>query len=216
ALAGSAFSLAVPASTFTDIDKDDVLSYSARRADGAALPTWLRFDATTRTFSGTPAATDAGLLQVRLIASDLAGAAADDVFSISVTGNRIFDFTVDGLWPRCQDDGEDERRRKNGKDRGHGDDDETLPSHRKNAGSPGKPGTGDDVSVEGKNRTNGAYIGGAGSDTVNGTSGADALLLDDDLSARPAGTKGPRIVSIETINMGAGDDVVDLTSTRYT
>jgi hypothetical protein len=42
---------------------------------------------------------------------------------------------------------------------------------------------------------------------LHGTTGADALLLDDG--------SAPRLVSIETIRMGAGDDVVDLTSKRY-
>mgnify|MGYP006338592891 CR=1 FL=1 len=36
----------------------------------------------------------------------------------------------------------------------------------------------------------------------------DALFLDDSLSATPG--SGPRISGIETINAGAGNDVVDL------
>jgi VCBS repeat-containing protein len=96
------------------------------------------------------------------------------------------------------------------------DDDEDCISERTNLGSPGKPGTGDQVDLAGRNRTFGVYLGGAGSDALNGTSGSDALLLDDDASPRPAGTGGPRLVSIEAINMGEGDDVVDLTSTRFT
>ncbi|HYR34752.1 MAG TPA: VCBS domain-containing protein [Burkholderiales bacterium] len=185
---GAAFSLAVPANTFTDIDQGDTLSYGARTADGSALPSWLAFDPASRTFSGTPGAADAGTLQVRLTATDLGGASADDMFAIAIEGasdERTFNFQVDGVWPACDDDAD-----------------------RRNVGSPGKPGTGKEVSIAGKNRTDGIYVGGAGSDTLNGTSGADALLLDD-------GAK-PRLVSIETINMGDGDDVVDLTSKRYT
>ena len=45
AVVGSAFSLALPANTFTDIDAGDVLTYSATQADGSALPAWLTFDA---------------------------------------------------------------------------------------------------------------------------------------------------------------------------
>ena len=43
--------------------------------------------------------------------------------------------------------------------------------------------------------------------------GADAILLDDTRSG--AQQSGPRLSGIEIINAGAGDDVVDLTSTRY-
>ncbi len=57
------------------------------------------------------------------------------------------------------------------------------------------------------------FNGGAGIDTLVGTSGADAILLDDTRSG--AQQSGPRLSGIEIINAGAGDDVVDLTSTRY-
>src|SRR6185437_7543790 len=57
---GQALSLDVPAGTFTDIDRNDALSYSATLADGSALPSWLTFDAATQHFGGTPAAGSAG------------------------------------------------------------------------------------------------------------------------------------------------------------
>ncbi len=47
---------------------------------------------------------------------------------------------------------------------------------------------------------------GAGTDTLLGTSGDDAILLDDG---------SQRIKNIEIIDAGAGDDVVDLTSNTY-
>ncbi|MDR9764427.1 putative Ig domain-containing protein, partial [Rhizobium redzepovicii] len=56
ATVGSAFSFAVPTTTFTDVDSGETLTYSATAADGTALPAWLSFNATTRTFSGTPTA----------------------------------------------------------------------------------------------------------------------------------------------------------------
>ena len=58
AIVGSAFSLPLPAGTFTDVDAGDTLTYTATAADGSPLPTWLTFNAATRTFSGTPAAAD--------------------------------------------------------------------------------------------------------------------------------------------------------------
>jgi len=70
AVIGQAYSYTVPADTVSDVDVGDTLSYSATLANGAALPAWLKFNAATRTFSGTPAAADATTLTVRLTASD--------------------------------------------------------------------------------------------------------------------------------------------------
>lgn len=59
-------------------------SRSATQADGSALPSWLQFDAATRTFSGTPVNGDVGSVSVRLTATDLAGAQASQTFAIEV------------------------------------------------------------------------------------------------------------------------------------
>ena len=48
----TAWSFTVPSGSFADADSD--LTYTATLADGSALPSWLSFDATTQTFSGTP------------------------------------------------------------------------------------------------------------------------------------------------------------------
>jgi VCBS repeat-containing protein len=84
ATANQAFSLALPANTFTDVDAGDTLTYSGTLASGAALPSWLTFNATTRTFAGTPAQGDVGTASVKVIATDTQGAIASDVFNISV------------------------------------------------------------------------------------------------------------------------------------
>ena len=46
----------MPANTFSDADSDigDTLTYAVTLADGSALPSWLTFNAATRTLSGTP------------------------------------------------------------------------------------------------------------------------------------------------------------------
>lgn len=44
-------SYTIPANTFSD-PNGDPLSYTARRADGSALPSWMTFNASTRTLSG--------------------------------------------------------------------------------------------------------------------------------------------------------------------
>ncbi|HTS53051.1 MAG TPA: putative Ig domain-containing protein [Burkholderiales bacterium] len=79
-----AFSYAVPSDTFADVDVGDTLKYSATRADGSALPSWLNFNADTGTFSGTPSNADAGSLSVKLSATDSAGASASSVFALNV------------------------------------------------------------------------------------------------------------------------------------
>jgi hypothetical protein len=47
------FSYTLPELTFIDLDSDP-MTFTATLADGSPLPSWLSFDATTRTFSGTP------------------------------------------------------------------------------------------------------------------------------------------------------------------
>ena len=82
------FGYTLPTSNFVDADAGDILSFTATRADGLALPGWLAFDAATRTFSGMPGAADAGTLQVRVTATDTANASAADVFQLTVTGDE--------------------------------------------------------------------------------------------------------------------------------
>ena len=81
---GAAFSFTVPGGSFADIDVGDTLSYGATLASGAALPTWLSFDANTLTFTGTPANADVGAINVRVTASDTSSAAVFDDFTLTV------------------------------------------------------------------------------------------------------------------------------------
>ena len=85
ATAGTAFSYAFPANTFSDADTGDTLSYTATKTDDTALPTWLAFTASTRTFSGTPQAADIGTVAVKVIASDGNGGSVSDEFDITVS-----------------------------------------------------------------------------------------------------------------------------------
>ncbi len=78
------FSFTVPANTFTDIDQGDVLTYHATSADGSALPGWLKFDATTLTFSGIPSNWDVGVFNVSVTATDKLGLTATDTFALDV------------------------------------------------------------------------------------------------------------------------------------
>ena len=76
-----AWSFQVPAGAFSDVDSD-TLSYTATLANGDPLPTWLSFNATTRTFSGTPPANFNGAIDLKITASDGA-LSASDTFSLT-------------------------------------------------------------------------------------------------------------------------------------
>ena len=68
----------VPANTFADPEAQ-MLSHSAAMIDGSSLPSWLRFDAATRSFSGTPPVGSPDLT-VRVRATDTGTLSAfDDV-----------------------------------------------------------------------------------------------------------------------------------------
>ena len=85
-----AFSFTVPAGTFEDVDGDS-LEHSATQGDDSALPSWLTFDAGTRTFTGTPGDGDTGTLAVKVKAEDGDGETASDEFDIVVNAAPAFD-----------------------------------------------------------------------------------------------------------------------------
>jgi len=82
--AGTAFSYTFPANTFDDVD-DSTLTYTAELDGGGNLPSWLTFNAGTRTFSGTPQSADVGTVPVKVTASDDDGASVSDTFVITVS-----------------------------------------------------------------------------------------------------------------------------------
>ncbi|MGH9255858.1 MAG: calcium-binding protein, partial [Vicinamibacterales bacterium] len=87
ASADAAFSFTVPADTFADGDATigDTLTYDATLANGLALPSWLSFSVATREISGTPTSEDVGTFEIRVLATDEAGAQAADEFDLTVT-----------------------------------------------------------------------------------------------------------------------------------
>lgn len=80
--ADSFFIFSIPTGSFTD-PNGDALTYSAKLSGGGSLPSWLSFDPTSATFSGTPGAGDAGTLSVVVTASD-GSENVTDTFEISV------------------------------------------------------------------------------------------------------------------------------------
>ncbi len=79
ATVGVAFSYTVPVGTFTDVDS--TLTWSSNESLG-----WLSFNATTRVFSGTPAAGDVAATTITVTASDGALSASDS-FVLTVGAN---------------------------------------------------------------------------------------------------------------------------------
>ncbi|MBW4694871.1 MAG: DUF4347 domain-containing protein [Lyngbya sp. HA4199-MV5] len=82
--AGTAFSLVVPTTTLSDPDVGDVLALSATLSNGSTLPTWLSFNPTTRTFSGTPTSTNVGTLSLLVKATDRGGLSTTTSFNLTV------------------------------------------------------------------------------------------------------------------------------------
>jgi Ca2+-binding RTX toxin-like protein len=84
---GTGFSLVVPTTTFADVDPGDTLTLSATLANGSALPSWLSFNAATRTFTGTPQAGDIGTINVRVTATDSGSLSVTDVFALTIAAS---------------------------------------------------------------------------------------------------------------------------------
>ncbi|MBT3702725.1 MAG: calcium-binding protein [Alphaproteobacteria bacterium] len=74
--------------------------------------------------------------------------------------------------------------------------------------------TGEVVDLDGYNASEDVFDGGAGADVLSLSVGNDAIFLDDRYSVFPDG-EGARIINVETINAGAGNDLVNLTSDIY-
>ena len=83
AAAGTPFTYTFPTNTFHDAD-GDTLTYTAIQDDSdRILPTWITFDASTQTFSGTPAVADIKSLFIKVTATD-GTASVSDTFIIRV------------------------------------------------------------------------------------------------------------------------------------
>ena len=76
---GQALSLDV-SDTFADEDLSDVLTLSANN-----LPSWLVFDPSDSTLTGTPTNADVGTVTIDVVATDLSGASVTDSFDVVVS-----------------------------------------------------------------------------------------------------------------------------------
>ncbi|MEH2042211.1 putative Ig domain-containing protein, partial [Nostoc sp.] len=78
------FNFTIPDNTFKDVDTGDTLTYTATLENGDSLPSWLSFNAATKTFSGTPLNANVGSLNIKVTATDPALAQVSDVFALTV------------------------------------------------------------------------------------------------------------------------------------
>jgi hypothetical protein len=99
---GQTISLALPANTFTD-PQGETLSYAASQANGQALPSWLSFNSSTETLSGT-APTGTETLTLKVTATDTSGLSASETFGVTVpvAGPAVTDQTANQTWTQGQ------------------------------------------------------------------------------------------------------------------
>lgn len=91
------FSFTLPADTFRDLDGDS-LTLSAN-----GLPSWLTFNASTRTFSGLPTNSHVGELTVMVTATDPSSASASDSFLLTVNEGTTPDIVLTSVTANGRD-----------------------------------------------------------------------------------------------------------------
>ncbi|MDD2934840.1 MAG: putative Ig domain-containing protein [Methylotenera sp.] len=91
------FSFTAPANAFSDEDAGDTLSYNTTLLDGSALPSWLSFDKSTLTFSGTPGNDHVGNISLTLTVTDLANASASQNFDLNVINSNDVPIVVNTI-----------------------------------------------------------------------------------------------------------------------
>ena len=84
----ASWSYVIPGNTFADVDAGDTLTYAASLGDGSSLPSWVRFNGATQTFSGTPTNSDVGGLSLKVTATDNAGASVSGSFNLTVANTN--------------------------------------------------------------------------------------------------------------------------------
>jgi hypothetical protein len=84
----SSLNFQIASNVFADMDQGDSLSYSATLSNGAALPSWLSFNAATQNFTGTPSNGDVGAVDVKVTATDGGSETVSDTFSLTITNTN--------------------------------------------------------------------------------------------------------------------------------
>jgi len=84
---GKTIALTLPANTFTD-PRGETLTYTATLASGQPLPSWLTFNATTDSFSGTAPSTTQSL-SIKVTATDTSDLSVSETFTAKVAAPVI-------------------------------------------------------------------------------------------------------------------------------
>ena len=79
---GKTISFTLPDSIFFDYNGNETLTFDAELSNGEDLSGWLEFNEITKTFSGS--LTEAGSFDIKVTATDTAGASASDVFNLKI------------------------------------------------------------------------------------------------------------------------------------
>ena len=80
----NSYQLTLEDNVFNDPDGDS-LTYSATLIDDSPLPDWLSFDKNSQIFGGTPVQDDAGVLEIKVTATDSDNRTVSTNFSLTVT-----------------------------------------------------------------------------------------------------------------------------------
>ncbi|MGE8162801.1 putative Ig domain-containing protein [Paraburkholderia sp. NPDC080076] len=79
---GQPWQYALPQGLFSESVPGDTLTYSAKMADGSALPAWLTFDPVSQTFSGTPPGQTPTAINISIIATDMGGLSSSTTMNV--------------------------------------------------------------------------------------------------------------------------------------
>lgn len=94
---GSRVNIKIPDEAFASINWEGDFSTVAGSLDDAGLPSWLKYDDKTHTFTGTPSIDDEGIHRIKVFAMDQAGNSAVLGFSITVDNIYIQTMEYKGL-----------------------------------------------------------------------------------------------------------------------
>ncbi|OFW79817.1 MAG: hypothetical protein A2887_06370 [Alphaproteobacteria bacterium RIFCSPLOWO2_01_FULL_40_26] len=211
------FIFKLPADLISDIDSDAQIQI--KKADGSDLPSWLSFNSETKELRGTPPSSAYGLQNFILIVSDAEyevrknfGLVVDSDLTLKSGANLIT--ANENNDPISSSEG-------NKADLVIGDERDNVLEF-KSDGNWSKPSywawnpyTNDWVRIFTKIRSFDAFDGKGGYDILNLTDGHDTIFLDDQYSQNGS-QSGARLANIEEINGSDGDDIIDLSSRKYT
>jgi Ca2+-binding RTX toxin-like protein/subtilisin-like proprotein convertase family protein len=217
--AGKFFSYDLSKLGFNDADGDTV-NVSVKLADGSNIPSWLTFDSTSKILSGTPSTSDDGSLSLQLIASD-GSEQTIQKFEILIAKSIVQNTAIDVNVITVSAANETISASEGVADILEGNNSANNLQYVKDDIWVGtnyvawNPYSNDIVQITGMNRSFDAFDGGAGNDTLYLTANNDAVFLDDMISKNPS-AQGYRLFGLETINGGDGNDIIDLSSNRFT